>query len=528
MDPSRHPSGAGGMPGRAAAAVSRDMVLLVGALSLLATAIIIAVLVPPATRSEALEAPAAPTGAVLTPSAAPAALEVPPATPTAAAPVLAQVPTDVPAAYPAPRDPLVPDPTAPAPTMTPLLPTAAPDVPAEPVQPDAAPAAPTTEPMPAPVVPAEPTPAAPVDPAAPTEAPVGPTAELLPTVPPPPSAPPAPTLIPTATTPPPPPVLAIRGTTRWRADAGPVMVTMDVHVVPGATLIIEPGADVRIAPGIAMYVDGALIIAGSAAAPVRLGGSTPQRWDGIFAQPGSSVLIERAEVRGGGAGGTLVAVDDGTFVMRNALVTDNGGQIHLRGGPVEIRDSEISGNDLPYGAAIELVFDAGGFATLSGNRVGGNRQAPGASPVLLRHRSAYDVLSVAIEGNLLLESTGPNLALDAAGEVRGTIRCNTLRGGDHGFSLKSSAPQLPGAPQLIVRDNAIEAHLPAIVSDYLRSGVGRGATSDVFVDMRGNWWGDASGPYEPTRNVPGRGDAVGTVIEFAPWHSSRPACAPAR
>ena len=113
-------------------------------------------------------------------------------------------------------------------------------------------------------------------------------------------------------------------------------------------------------------------------------------------------------------------------------------------------------------------------------------------------------------------------------EVRGTIRCNTLRGGDHGFSLKSSVPQLPGAPQLLVRDNAIEAHLPAIVSDYLRSGVGRGATSDVFVDMRGNWWGDASGPYEPTRNVPGRGDAVGTVIEFAPWHSSRPACAPAR
>jgi hypothetical protein len=503
------------------------MLMLVGALSLLATAIIVAVLVPPATRSESLEAPAAPTGAPLTPSAASAALELPPATPTTAAPILAQVPTDPPPAYPAPRDPVAPEPVA-APSATPLLPTALPDAPIATPQPATDAPVPPLLPTAAPDAPIEaPQPDADA-PVAPTPEPLAPTAPPLPTMPPPPSATPAPTVIPTATTPPPPPVLAIRGTTRWRATDGPVMITMDVHVLPGATLIVEPGTDVRIAPGLALYIEGALIIAGSTEAPVRLAGSTPQRWDGIFAQPGSSVLIERAELRGGGAGGTLIAVDDGAFVMRHALITDNGGQIHLRGGPIEIRDSEVSGNDLPYGAAIELEFDVGGFATLSGNRVGGNRQAPGASPVLVRHRSAYDVLNVAIEGNLLLESTGPNLALDAAGEVRGTIRCNTLRGGDHGFSLKSSAPQLPGAPQLLVRDNAIEEHLPAIVADYLQAGVGRGATSDIFVDMRDNWWGDGSGPYEPVRNVLGRGDAVGTVIAFAPWHTSRPTCAPPR
>jgi len=77
-----------------------------------------------------------------------------------------------------------------------------------------------------------------------------------------------------------------------------------------------------------------------------------------------------------------------------------------------------------------------------------------------------------------------------------------------------------------VRDNATEKHTPPIIPEYLRYGIGRGATSEIALDMRSNWWGSALGPYEPDRHADGRGEAVGDNIEFAPWLTERPACAP--
>ena len=76
---------------------------------------------------------------------------------------------------------------------------------------------------------------------------------------------------------------------------------------------------------------------------------------------------------------------------------------------------------------------------------------------------------------------------------------------------------------LNVRDNATEKHTPPIIPVYLTYGIGRGATSEIALDMRNNWWGSSLGPYEPERHADGRGEAVGDNIEFAPWlTASRP------
>ena len=77
---------------------------------------------------------------------------------------------------------------------------------------------------------------------------------------------------------------------------------------------------------------------------------------------------------------------------------------------------------------------------------------------------------------------------------------------------------------------AIEDHSPPIVPIYTKPyhGIGRGATSEIEIDMSNNWWDDPTGPYEPDRHADGRGDAVGDTITFAPWLTGRPACAPTR
>jgi hypothetical protein len=39
----------------------------------------------------------------------------------------------------------------------------------------------------------------------------------------------------------------------------------------------------------------------------------------------------------------------------------------------------------------------------------------------------------------------------------------------------------------------------------------------ALVDARYNWWGDASGPYHPTLNPTGTGDAVSDDVNFDHW-----------
>jgi uncharacterized repeat protein (TIGR01451 family) len=44
----------------------------------------------------------------------------------------------------------------------------------------------------------------------------------------------------------------------------------------------------------------------------------------------------------------------------------------------------------------------------------------------------------------------------------------------------------------------------------------------VWVDARGNWWNSASGPYHPTLNPGGTGDAASDYVLFSPWLHAPP------
>jgi len=45
----------------------------------------------------------------------------------------------------------------------------------------------------------------------------------------------------------------------------------------------------------------------------------------------------------------------------------------------------------------------------------------------------------------------------------------------------------------------------------------RNMSSWITVDAEYNWWGDATGPYHPTANPGGLGNAVSDYVDFAPW-----------
>lgn len=335
-------------------------------------------------------------------------------------------------------------------------------------------------------------------------------------------------IIPTVGTAPPAalPVTVISGNVRWTADQSPIVVTNDTQITRGSTLTIDPGVEVRVAPGVSMVVEGTMFARGEAGRPVRFVSLDRQRWDGLYGR-GGTIILEQTQISGGGNGGTLIATEGGALTLRGAQVRDNGGQIRTADTTLDVRDTDISGNDMPYGAALEAGYSRGGGATVIGTRIGGNRLANGASALQLNNTSPFDTLNLDVRGNLLTTETGPNLGLRADGPLLGNVACNALMNGTNGLSLLSGAPQVPGFA-LTVRDNAIEDHIPPVIPEYLKYGIGRGATSAIALDMSNNWWGSELGPYEPDQHADGRGDSPGVNITFSPWLTARPACAPTR
>jgi hypothetical protein len=324
----------------------------------------------------------------------------------------------------------------------------------------------------------------------------------------------------------------LRGNVRWSTGQSPIILRRDVQLAPGAELIIEPGVEVRVDPGVSIYVDGARMLAlGLPGQQVRFVGSTGARWSGIFGRPGSFIVMENTEVRGGGAGGTLIAVENSELVVRSSRIADNGGGILLTDTKLEMKDSEIAGNDVPFGAAVDGSYTRGTTVTLQRNRIGGNRLSDGAPMVRFANQSAFSGLIFDISGNLI-RGGGPNLQLSTNGPLEGSVACNALVGDGQGFGLRTQTIQVNpnGVPPLglSVVNNFVDEHIPPVIPVYLRYGLGRGATSEVLIDLRNNWWGDATGPYEPDTNPNGRGDSVGSNILFAPWLTQPPTCAPSR
>ncbi len=69
---------------------------------------------------------------------------------------------------------------------------------------------------------------------------------------------------------------------------------------------------------------------------------------------------------------------------------------------------------------------------------------------------------------------------------------------------------------VLVRDNA----QPAFINNHIEGNRTHGFYSysaGTVVDLRGTWWGDASGPYHPTLNPNGLGNAVTDGCLFEPW-----------
>jgi hypothetical protein len=109
----------------------------------------------------------------------------------------------------------------------------------------------------------------------------------------------------------------------WSADTSPHIVKNTVNVRGGATLTIEPCAEVRIAKGQYIHVaypitpnTGTLVAEGTADQPIRFVGESGERWSSISVRAPGTARFAYVTFEGGGGGdfqesATLAAYGDG-------------------------------------------------------------------------------------------------------------------------------------------------------------------------------------------------------------------------
>lgn len=328
---------------------------------------------------------------------------------------------------------------------------------------------------------------------------------------------PAATSTPAPTLPPPTPTgrpaKVISGNVRWTTANSPVVLSEDHVLAQGSTLTIDPGVEVQLGPNVRLTIAGKLQAQGSANAPIRMVG-TNGRWDGLVGAEGSSIALDQVQIRQAGRSGTAISSIGGTLSIRNSTLRDSGGGIVALGTALDLRNTFISGNAIG-GPVVNVQMPSKASTAIIGNVIGGNGTPAGAPQIALNANSAAGPLTV--EGNLIVGSpgVGPGMVITTATPLTGSIRCNGFDSGNIGLQISARLPDTTGF-NLPIENNAFSGQ-----STY-------GATGTLGFNVANNWWNDPSGPADATRNPQGRGVPVGVTLQFQPWLSARPGCAPSQ
>ena len=220
-------------------------------------------------------------------------------------------------------------------------------------------------------------------------------------------------------------------------------------------------------------------------------------------------------------------------------------------GPASMNGTVIDDNEI-YGSHRSGIETAGGFSdlTISDNTIYGNSGLPGDNPNMLKYghgilliRGSSDKLSgplafgpvdLTVEGNEIYGNEKSGIYLDPKNDGL-TFTDNIIH--DNGWNgimvdlvgnyWNPTFEDPPVSGQFACYDcsNDISASGNSIYNNGLAGnplavfGVQvNGAPTNAFVfDAEGNWWGAYCGPYHPTANPDGIGNAVSDYVDFDPW-----------
>jgi hypothetical protein len=201
---------------------------------------------------------------------------------------------------------------------------------------------------------------------------------------------------------------------------------------------------------------------------------------------------------------TPQVVSDNTFEMQDTDPTWYGSAISFVGsyynedegelGDGKFTDVTITGNtiqDLPYTAYGSGVYRGISLSNMDADGDGGLINGTSITNNTITGKSGNNAVGIKLFGKV----------------IDTTIQGNVITGLDKGVLgvPDSSGNQYPQTTTLNFND--ISANTFGV--DW--------PTSSPILDATHNWWGDASGPFHPTLNPNGEGNAVSDNVLFEPW-----------
>ncbi|UCC88994.1 MAG: right-handed parallel beta-helix repeat-containing protein [Anaerolineales bacterium] len=369
--------------------------------------------------------------------------------------------------------------------------------------------------------------------------------------------------------------------TTWTLASSPYQVIADINVAESATLIIEPGVEVRFEQYDGLTVQGTLLAVGTPTQPITFTHIATSTWDGIHIQ-GTSGNINQGSVLdyvtieyGGDWYANLklsyaeVAIshsrlsdssDDGIFASNGSVAhisdtsfTSNSGYaVIFSDGSVNPVLANLTATDNGYdGVAI-------GSGTLTGNHTWENMSLPyfGVGDIYIAQGSTltvepdvevrfeqYDGLTV--QGTLLAvgtptqpitftriaTSTWDGIQIQgASGNINqgSVLDYVTIEyGGDWYANLKLSYAKVAVYHSKLRNssgDGVYTSNAGGSVFEASQiegnTGYGIQNKSTDFILAANNWWGDPSGPQHGPCNAGGTGDQVSDYVEYLPFLTS--------
>jgi hypothetical protein len=182
-----------------------------------------------------------------------------------------------------------------------------------------------------------------------------------------------------------------------------------------------------------------------------------------------------------------------------------------------VKDNVVSGyakNGITVGKAAD--DNTGTNVTVSGNSVtgGGAGQVNAQNGIQVGPNAVARIQNNSVSNHVYTLGTGACAGPGTKGDKAYYDACWTAAG----IMVYQGTATVTGnaitANQVGVDDSGAEIH-NNLIWDNVIYGVNN--SSAGVADAENNWWGSCSGPYHPTANPSGTGDAVSDNVDFTPW-----------
>jgi hypothetical protein len=310
--------------------------------------------------------------------------------------------------------------------------------------------------------------------------------------------------------------------TIWTLVDSPFVVSKDITVYPNATLVIEPGVEVKFGGNFSLVVEGKLVANGTADYTIKFTSNkdAPEAgdWNTVSFTGTQLSLLKNCVLEYGTEG---VSLENSQLEIQNSAVSFCHEGVVVTNSELTIQNCNVSlctkdGLTLENSnmtAQDNIIMQNGA----SGITVTGNNQAAIQRNKIIANKEGItltgnDTSGVSISQNIIAANTEDGILFDAETHSNIVITNNTISSNNDGLHVSTLTITY-------VSNNSFAYNMigifydagshTAYFNDIYGNGMGIDAGFNATINAEQNYWGDPSGPYHITLNPTGRGNKVG-------------------